>query len=166
MELNVAASKPTPVTARRPRLEPEPEPPALDRVAEERVAEEVQHSSRRGSEPEEQANGTAEPDLTEKAPSVAASSNRHVPDEPQDTLFERPAPEVLSLDDAALAIHACVPDGEKVERRALLVNAARELGHTKLTKKVRRTLNKALHAEHNAGRLKTDWNEVWKPRTK
>ena len=87
-----------------------------------------------------------------------------MPNEPQDALFERPAPETLSLDDAALALHACVPDGEKVEREALLLDAAREFGYPKLTRKVRRTLNKALNAEHNAGRLRTDWERVWKPR--
>ena len=36
------------------------------------------------------------------------------------------------LYDAALALNACVPDGEKVERGVLLA-AARELGHPKLT---------------------------------
>jgi hypothetical protein len=75
-----------------------------------------------------------------------------------------PAPEVLSLDEAALALRACVPDGEKVEREALLADAARELGYPNLTKKVRRALNKALNVENNAGRLRTDWERVWRPR--
>jgi len=44
---------------------------------------------------------------------------------------------VLGLEEAALALHACVPDSEKVEREALLADAARELGYPKLTKKVR-----------------------------
>ena len=74
----------------------------------------------------------------------------------------RPAPEVLGLEEAALALHACVPDSEKVEREALLADAARELGYPKLTKKVRRALNKALNVEHNAGRLRTDWEKVWR----
>jgi len=72
-------------------------------------------------------------------------------------------PKVLSFDDAALALHGCVPNGEKVERDALLGQAARELGYPNLTKKVRSTLNKALNAENNAGRLRTDWERVWKP---
>ena len=93
-------------------------------------------------------------------------SPKQVPSEPQDALFERPAPETLSLGDAATALHARVPDGEKVERQALLADAARELGHTKLTKKVRRALNQALNTEKNAGRLKTDWERVWRPREK
>jgi hypothetical protein len=71
---------------------------------------------------------------------------------------------MISLEDAALALHACVPDGEKIERHTLLLDAARELGQTKLTRKVRRLLNQALNAEHNAGRLRTDWERVWKPR--
>lgn len=68
-----------------------------------------------------------------------------------------------NLYEAALAIHACIPDGEKVPRDRLLIEAATELGHTKMTKKVRSILNKALNAEHNKGRLKTDWKVVWKP---
>jgi hypothetical protein len=58
---------------------------------------------------------------------------------------------------ATLALHACVPDGEKVARDTLLQDTARELGHPKLTRNVRRALNQALNAEHNAGRLRTDW---------
>lgn len=77
-----------------------------------------------------------------------------------------PPPETPNPYDAALALNACVPDGQKVQRDALLQDAARELGHPKLTKKVRRALNKALNAEHNAGRLKTDWERVWKLRKK
>jgi hypothetical protein len=46
------------------------------------------------------------------------------------------------------------------------VRAAREFGYPKLTKKVRRTLNKALSAEKNAGSLRTDWERVWKPKGK
>ncbi len=46
----------------------------------------------------------------------------------------------------------------------MLADAARELGYPKLTKNVRRALNKALNVEHNAGRLKTDWEKVWRPR--
>lgn len=54
------------------------------------------------------------------------------------------------------APHACIADGERVERDKLFVDASRELGYPKLTKEVRRALNKALHAENNAGRLLTD----------
>ena len=59
------------------------------------------------------------------------------------------------------ALHACIADGERVERDKLLVDAARELGYANLTKKVRSTLNKALNAENKAGRLRTDWEHVW-----
>lgn len=87
---------------------------------------------------------------------------------PEETLFPDNEVEtknvIPSIKEAALALHACVPDDEKVEREKLLLDAAWELGHTKLTKKVRRTLNKALNTEKNAGRLKTDWQLVWKPR--
>jgi len=57
--------------------------------------------------------------------------------EPAPATVTPPAPEVLALEEAALALHACVPDSEKVEREALLADAARELGYPKLTKKVR-----------------------------
>jgi hypothetical protein len=71
---------------------------------------------------------------------------------------------IPSIEEAALALHACVPNGEKVQREKLLLDAARELGDPKLTRKVRRALNKALNAEKNAGRLKTDWERVWRPK--
>ncbi len=75
-----------------------------------------------------------------------------------------PPPEAPNPYDAALALNACVPDGEKVEKDALLLDAARELGHSRLTRKLKTALNKALNAEHNAGRLKTDWRLVWRPK--
>lgn len=71
-----------------------------------------------------------------------------------------------NLYEAALALCVCVPDGEKVERDVLLADAACELGHPKLTRKVRTAVNKALKAEHNAGRLRTDWERVWRPKRK
>jgi hypothetical protein len=77
---------------------------------------------------------------------------------------EKPVPEAPNPYDAALALGACLPDGEKVDRETLLADAARELGHPTLTKKVRRAFNKALNVEHNAGRLKTDWEKVWRPK--
>jgi hypothetical protein len=76
------------------------------------------------------------------------------------------APEAPNSYDATLALRACVPDGEKIEREALLHDAARELGYPQLTRKVRRALNKALNVENNAGRLRTDWERVWRPRKK
>lgn len=54
--------------------------------------------------------------------------------------------------------------GVEVERENLLRDAASELGHPQLTKEVRRALNQALNVENNAGRLKTEWEHVWKPR--
>ncbi|MDP9474606.1 MAG: N-6 DNA methylase [Actinomycetota bacterium] len=93
------------------------------------------------------------------------------PDEPRLlgepwTPTERATPGAPNTQEATLALNACLPDGEKVEREGLLADAAGELGHPKLTKKVRRALNQALNAEHNAGRLKTDWQRVWRPRKK
>jgi hypothetical protein len=164
LDLRVSEPRPATVTRPRPRTRLQPKPPALDRVAEERSAYEVQPSARRDPLPEAQANGAAGPEPPNEVHSVTESSAHQFLDDPQDSLFERPAPEVLGVEEAALALHSCVPDGEKVERQTLLLNAARELGQAKLTKKVRRALNQALNAEHNAGRLRTDWKWVWKPR--
>ncbi|MEJ7819641.1 MAG: N-6 DNA methylase [Rubrobacteraceae bacterium] len=91
------------------------------------------------------------------------------PEERQPTLPgqarpDPPAPEAPNPYNAALALNACLPDGQKVPKDALFQAAARELGYPKLTKKVRSALNKALNAEHNAGRLKTDWKLVWRPK--
>lgn len=166
VELDLPTREPDPatVTPLHPRTQTEPERPALVRVAEERATYEAKPSAHRKPEPEPQANNATEAGPTEEAPSATSSPQHQVPDEPQDTLFERPAPQTISLEDAALALHTCVPDGEKVDRHTLLLDAAGELGQTKLTRKVRRALNQALNAEHNAGRLRTDWQFVWKPK--
>lgn len=110
-----------------------------------------------------QAKGSPGDDATPDARASSGSSQGRDPGENQDGLFERTAPEAPGSDDVVQALHACIPDGEGVERDKLFMDAARELGYPKLTKKVRRTLNKALNAENNAGRLTTDWERVWKP---
>lgn len=83
---------------------------------------------------------------------------------PGNTPSGSPVPEALTPRDAALALGACLPDGEKVPREALLADAAAELGYPDLSRQVRRALNKALKAEHNAARLRTDWDRVWRPK--
>jgi hypothetical protein len=164
--LDLPTSEPTPstVTPLHPRTQPEPERPALVRVAEEKATYEAKPSANRDPKPEPQANSATEAEPTEEVSSATSSPQHQAPEEPQDALFERPTPQTISLEDAALALHACVPDGEKVERHTLLLDAARKLGQTKLTRKVRRALNLALNAEHNAGRLRTDWERVWRPK--
>ena len=110
------------------------------------------------------AKGTPGVDAAKEAHPVSVSSQGRDPSENQNGLFERPAPEAPSSADVVQALHTCIPDGERVERDKLFMDVARELGYPKLTKKARRTLNKTLHAENNAGRLKTDWERVWKPK--
>ncbi len=110
-------------------------------------------------------------DFTQPPPEHQNDGGPARPEERQPTLPGqahpgRPAPEAPNPYDAALALNACLPDGQKVPKDTLLQDAARELGHPKLTRKVKTALNKALNAEHNAGRLKTDWKLVWKPRKK
>ncbi len=114
-------------------------------------------------------------DFSQLPPEHRGDSDTPTPDQSSDTLPEAtlfPENEVEtrntipSIKEAALALNACVPDGEKVQREKLLLDAARKLGHTKLTRQVRRALNKSLNAEHSAGRLRTDWERVWKPRKK
>lgn len=113
----------------------------------------------------EQADGSPVADAKEDSWPTTAPSQRRDPSETQDVLFERPAPQTPSFDDVVRALHACIADGERVERDKLFADASRELGYPKLTKEVRRALNKALHAENSAGRLRTDWERVWKPST-
>lgn len=125
----------------------------------------VEELDRVGSEVEilaGQATGAPGADAAEGARPLPSSSQRRDPSENQNGLFERPAPEAPSSADVVQALHTCIPDGERVERDKLFMDVARELGYPKLTKKLRRILNKALHAENNAGRLKTDWERVWK----
>jgi hypothetical protein len=112
-----------------------------------------------------QANGAPGPDSIEGTRTMTGLPHRRYPSEDQDVLFERAAPEAPDFDHVVRALHACIPsDGEQVGRDKLLMDAARELGYPKLTKEVRRALNKTLHAENNAGRLRTDWDHVWKPK--
>lgn len=74
-----------------------------------------------------------------------------------DVTYRFGAPEVLNLDEDALAPPACFRDGGKVERHGLLAHAARELRYPNLMRKVRRVvLSKTLNVENNAGGLRTD----------
>jgi hypothetical protein len=178
-ELNLAASASASVTPLRPREEhpylrtEESRPASI--AAEEKAS--YGAGIKKDPTPEQPKN---HPDATPEFQDSSQPSPEHpdvadepAPDQRSDTLPDAtlfPDNEVEtkntlpSTEEAALALHACVPDGEKVQRERLLLDAARELGHTKLTKKVRRSLNKALNAEHNKKRLKTDWQLVWKPR--
>jgi hypothetical protein len=115
--------------------------------------------------PGEGGNGAATPVPRDEDSSTTQAKERHAPNDPEDAAHDGHAtPEAPNPYDAALALHACVPDGEKVEREALLADAARELGYPNLSRNVRRALNKALSTENNAGRLRTDWECVWRPR--
>ncbi len=129
-----------------------------DAVVEElnRVVGEIEHLV-------EQANGAPVADATWDSQPTTGSLQRRDPSETQDVLFERPAPEAPNPEDVVLALRARIPEGERVEREKVLVDAARELGYPNLTKKIRRTLNKALSAENKAGHLRTDWKHVWMP---
>ncbi len=181
-ELDLAASEPATVTPLRPREErpyfrPEESQPAS--IAAEKRAPygegiKKDPTSPTPDQPQYPADTTPEPeDPSQPPPEHRDGSDEPAPEQspdapPDATLFPDNEVEtkntIPSIEEAALALHACVPDGEKVQRERLLLDAARELGHTKLTKKVRRSLNKALKAEHNKKRLKTDWQLVWKPR--
>jgi hypothetical protein len=184
VELDLAASDPATVTPLRPRedrpyLRPEVSRPApiaaeekapygadVKKVGAKPIPEQPQNlaDTRPGSEDSSQPlpkhrGGVDEPDPDQRSgtpPEATLFSDNEV--EANNTL--------PSIEEAALALHACVPEGEKVQREKLLLDAARELGYTKLTKRIRRSLNKGLNAEHNKKRLKTDWQLVWKPKRK
>jgi len=172
------ASEPGPatVTPLRPRPSHRPERrderpareelPSYDHAAEERSSYEPKLPDHHAPEPEEQPDAAPETAPADKLRSTTGAPQHQTPDEPQDAIAQPNAPEIPNLYEAALALNARVPDGQKIECEALLANAARELGHPSLTKKVRRALNQALKAEHNKGRLRTDWKLVWKSRKK
>jgi hypothetical protein len=184
VELDLSTSEPAPatVTTLRPREEhpyvrPEESRPAPIAAEEQAPYGTGVKKAAREPLPERPQNlldATHEPeDSTQPSPEHHGDANEPTPDQssgtpPEATLFPDNEVEtkntILSIEEAALALHACVPEGEKVQRERLLLDAARELGHTTLTKKVRRSLNKALSAEHNKKRLKTDWRLVWKPK--
>ena len=113
--------------------------------------------------PDEAVPSQPPPERRGVATEPAVPDGSHPPAKPREPIT-KPIPEAPNPYDAALALGACLPDGEKVDREALLADAARELGHPTLTKKVRRVLNKSLNVERNAGRLKTDWEKVWRPK--
>jgi hypothetical protein len=155
-----------PASMKPPELEPE-EPSTVDWAAEERFTYAPQLPDSSHPQPEEGANGVAEPSPREGASLPTDTPKCHAPSESEDAAHNGHAtPAAPNLYDAALALNACIPDGEKVERDLLLTDAARELGYPNLTRKVRRVLNQALNVEHSAGRLKTDWQRVWRPRKK
>jgi len=161
--VDLGGDRPAGVTPLRPQGErPEPDmPPACGKAAEERAAYELR--PRRGEEPEGGDKDAEEPAPEDDRPSSGGPQHRSPDDREEDTGDGR-MPEAPNLYEAALALNACVPDGAKVERDTLLQDAARELGYQRLTRKVRRVLNQALNAEHNAGRLKTNWQLVWRPK--
>ena len=144
--------------------EPRPqETPSMPLAAEGRSR--YAPPSRRQSEPEERTENARQPSPAEK---TSFPNGAEQPQPTRDPIDDpgAPPPEAPNPYDAVLALNACVPDGQKIQRDALLQDAARELGYTKLTRKVKTALNKALNTEHNKDRLKTDWEKVWKPRKK
>lgn len=59
------------------------------------------------------------------------------------------------------ALYVNLPSAGTIEREILLRKAARRLGFSKLGRKIRSRLNRAIGAEVRAGRLGTDWQKVW-----
>ena len=164
---------------KRPYLQPEELQPASIAAEEKALYNEGINKAAKNFAPEEPRNvADTTPEREDSshlqsehsgdADDPASYGDIEIETSPEETLFPENEVEtrntIPSIEEAALALHACVPDGEKVQREKLLLDSARELGHTKLTRKVRRALNKSLNTEHNAGRLKTDWQLVWKPR--
>lgn len=133
--------------------------------AEELTGEILENAGPSQLPPEHQGDATG-PAVSEEVNLASDASQAQSPGDSKGALLGSPMTLVPNTREAVLALNACLPDGERVARDTLLRDAARELGHPKLTKKVRSALNQALNAEHNAGRLKTDWRWVWKPRKK
>ena len=181
VDLYLPESEPATVTPLRPRTRPQPETAPPQEIAAEEREDYTAPPRQEAGDPTQNQSGSPA-DATPKPPHSSQPSPRHrgslqptlagdqqpnlLDQSDTETPTDRPAPEAPNLYEAGLALHASLPDGQKVQKDALLHDAARHLSHQKLTKKVRSALNKALNAEHNAGRLKTDWQLVWKPRNK
>jgi hypothetical protein len=137
----------------------------IDRTQAEELAEKILRNADFSQLPPEHRGDATDSTEPVGDASSGAASQPTLAGYSEDSLADNLVDAAPTLRDAALALHACgVPDVEKVARERLLLDAARELGYTKLTRKVRRVLNKALNAENNAGRLRTDWERVWRPR--
>ncbi len=68
----------------------------------------------------------------------------------------------LSQTQLSAVLHQCMPERGPVDREKLLHAAAHRLGFEKLTRRLRSRLNKTISADAQAGRLRTDWERVWK----
>jgi len=145
VDLATGEPRPATVTPLRPRTEPRPETaPSLPQAAEDRDEYAPEPPDRRAAQPEEQTNGATDTAPPEPSPSLGK--------QPQPPGFQSPSSgQPPNLYEAALALNALIPDGERVQRDDLFADAARELGHKKLNRRVRRSLNKALRAEMAAG---------------
>jgi hypothetical protein len=58
-------------------------------------------------------------------------------------------------------LHECIPVGSFVPREGLLRDVCKKLGYSKLGRNIRSTINRTIGAEVRAGRLGTDWQNVW-----
>jgi hypothetical protein len=168
LDLGTGTVAPLPQDERPVSINPEPEldePSAVDQTAEESLSYAAQSLDAPDHQREEATNGATGSGRKAEARSPTDALELRTPSEQQDAAHDGHAtPEAPNPYDATLALHACVPDGGKVERDVLLADAARELGYANLTRKVRRALNKALSAENNAGRLRTGWERAWRPK--
>lgn len=72
-----------------------------------------------------------------------------------------PSADELRYEEVAVALHAEVPGASPICREVLLNRAAKRLG-LQLTKATRSRLNRTISAEVRAGRLRTDWIDVWR----
>ena len=62
---------------------------------------------------------------------------------------------------AALLVY--VVDKGPITREKLFIEAARSFGYSNVGRKLRSRLNKALNSLDHAGRVRTDWTNVWLP---
>lgn len=70
----------------------------------------------------------------------------------------------LSPMELSNVLQQCVPERGSIDRQELLQAAARRLGFEKLNRRLRSRLNKTISADNQAGRLRTDWERVWRPK--
>ena len=68
----------------------------------------------------------------------------------------------IHQDEIHTALHKCLPESGQIEREIVLRDAAQRLGFSKLGKRIRSRLNRAIGGAIRAGRLRTNGEKIWR----
>ena len=143
--------------------EPLPTPPSSE--LQERVIRKAAEllAEWRPSEPSERSEsgirrGSDETGDAPREPPSSLSTRSEVPVQPT-VKYHRTIDDVTRAELQA-AIHQSIPESGSVDRDEFLRVVTSTIGFSKLGKRIRSRINKALNAEVRAGRLKTDWKQI------